>query len=649
MPKVEPADIRGGLNQSIGQYNLPLPGAGQREVGSALQGLGSVFNEIALDTQKRRNELMVNDAELRLRDVRRTALYGDGANDPGAFNVQGMDVVGITERTGQRLKDQFAEIEQTLENDVQRQAFRFHAERIIGSTIDALAAHESDAAEKARVASLAANYEESMLFYTSSQPTAFLSTSPRQRAEILSETELYIKGTNPYADDQTVETLASIEMANQAHQAAMSYLDARGPEAVPDARKFLNEYGDRWTTEQRRQMQAAVDHQTGLGVMQAIVPEVMAAAQDGGHESDAVWMRDEAVKRFERRYRDLERGAGKSPVPEQIDEMRRRMLAEVDLVEKSRKAREQRYDDQLIGGFWAVLTDKEATLSDVEAAYRKAQSQADPSRPGIFPVLYRFRDNFEKTSSPFTSETDAAGWSAYAMNDEEMRQTDAEEMWMHVSHMGSKEGKKFIDRWRSARSKSGPDLTSDIRTAINAARGRHGENALKTSGRGSAVMGAMVDTMESLLAARRERGDTSIPTMTELIDLADVASRSLNGSRPNFLETNTQTWAEFVRNPKPVDLKDPADLNLAKAGLLFMRTVPGAEDDFRTAVESRLGRRASEDEMLQALAQDPRYLSNLIRLGLSDASRLEMLLEVEQIGTRAADQGPTGGAGVGTD
>ena len=634
--KIGSSDIRGALNESIGLANLAIPGAGKVEFGNSLEQLGGVASKIAVDTQMRHNELIVQDGLSKFRNARRSVLLGDAQGAPGALNVAGMDAVGLTERSGVELRKQFDKISGGLDNHVQKNAFQRHASRVIASTLDTIALHEADTKEKARVGKLTANYQEELTNKAATNPLAFISTPETrdtegisradERAYIQEITEDYVHAQSPFLDDEDVTTIARGEVAKWAHQAILNHLTSSGPEAIADGRKFLNEYKGRWSAQQIAQVQSAVNHQIGLQVMLNVVPSVMADAEAGDYTHDKVRMRDEAVEMFKSRYANPERGTGNEAPAEYIDEVARRMTAEIAFVDGAVKEMEEATDDALAGNFLQAVSDPNATAASVEAAYREAWSKSDPTRPGMFKLLDQYKGNFEETGTQFAAVTDKIGYQAQGFTVHQLRNTSEVDVKMLASHMNEKEGQKFIDRARTARGSNAPDQTSDIVKAINRARAEQKEDPLKND---SWEMGIQIVQMQEMIDGFNASGSEAPPDITELTNMARIGVLSSNTPNSVLGEGSVATIFEFIANPTALEVTDAGDMAFVKMSLAFLRTSPARFGSFvrENQVDDKNG-------LLLALSRDPGLVAALIRDGLSQPQGASTILGAIASGER---------------
>lgn len=629
MATIGQTDIRGFLNQGIGQRAFALPGRGMSQFGEALQDSGTALGKFGIDMQLRDNELKVTNASGLLRDFRREVLLGDG----GALRVNDMGVVGVTERTGTFMTDKLAEIESGLDNQTQRDAFRTAGGKLIATTLDTVAAHEADSKEKLRVAQATANHEDEMSILMSTHPTAFIASpgqgqgmlaKPDIRGHILEQIEDYILATNPElnGDDATITKLAQMEMANRAHEAVIGHLSRGEGAAIADGKKFLDQYGKRWSVEQRIQVEAAVDHQIGIQIMQDVVAGTLRWAQEEGEIDDVHAQVERARKWVKQTYQDPELGTGRPVPPDLIDEVSRRMVAENSLVEKSTKAKVQRENAEIVGTFFQqALRDP----TNIEGHLTTAINRLPPDRPSVGATLFALYNNIERSGGPFAAQTDNTGWTAYAMSrEQDLRLMPVEEMYANAAHMAPKQGEKYIAKWQTATNNpTGDDEHSRVMHAINAARGSLGKEPFESD---DADMGLYVFEMTRMLETRE--GPT---TPTEMQDLARELFRTLDtDSFKVWQNTNTQTWAKFINDPEPLNLSDPLDKHAAASALFILKR---DEDLLRKFIYTHPNAAGEGDTaLMRALAQDHNLVSNLLRHGLTNRSIFNDMQKQNEIG-----------------
>lgn len=632
--RVESVDIQGSLDETIAAPSLMLGGQGQVQTGRTLMQAGDMVGRIAADMQERRNELLVQDGMEQFLGARRTALLGDGTQ-PGALATGGMEAVGLTARYGERLKTELDRTASNMENGVQRRAFERKAGQALASTLDTLAAHEADSNEKTRVAKATANYQESMAHYVATNPTAFLARPnlgdpdigvADQTQYLLTQAEDYLKSTNRNLDDETVTTLAKFDVANKAHEAAINMLNEGGAMAIADGRKFLEQYGELWSTDQRRTLQVAVDHQIGLATMLDVVPEVMAQAQAGDFSDDPVKMRNVAVAEFQRRYSSPEKGAGKPAPPEFVDEMSRRMLAEYNLITQAAEQRAAKHDDVVLGGFFKVLSDPAQTQAGAERAYQEAWSKLDPTRESALSTLLGFKQNFADTRSPFANATDETGFRAQVMSESQIRNLTNDRVFELVAHMDKTDGKAFLTRYTGIRDRGTPDQTKQLIAAVQEARALQRAVPLDPQDDDDAVeLSRKVVLLRNLVDQSAQGGREKPLSQDELMDLATIVDyRTDNPSRSLWAEGASEVMSDYLLNPNPEPLRlaEPHDRGLAQIALGFLKSSPAAYYRFLDEAGA-----ATEAAALQALAARPRLLQSALRSGLSRPDAAKALRE----------------------
>lgn len=152
VPRVPTYDEFQVTPNTLPQSRLTMPEmpdiAGQQadRMGRAMSGAGRDISRIALDVQQNADQLRIDDA---LNRVKEASLYLTHDKEAGFTNLKGLNALdrpggmALADEYSENLKKRIEEIQSTLGNDVQRQAFQAQAGGILVSMKGNVFRHES--------------------------------------------------------------------------------------------------------------------------------------------------------------------------------------------------------------------------------------------------------------------------------------------------------------------------------------------------------------------------------------------------------------------------------------------------------------------------------------------------------------------------
>lgn len=130
-------------NQMSGEM-ASLPGRQLQQFGESVQKAGQTGSEIALDIQKRANDLRVADARNQGKEAFNDLIYGK----EGFYNLRGRDALErpdgkpLAEEYSAKLQERFSKIAESLGNDYQKQEFGLQANEMLTTFKNEATQHE---------------------------------------------------------------------------------------------------------------------------------------------------------------------------------------------------------------------------------------------------------------------------------------------------------------------------------------------------------------------------------------------------------------------------------------------------------------------------------------------------------------------------
>ncbi len=418
MARVELNDIRVPLSASLAGLNTntaqDAPAAGVQAVGGALsqvaQQSGATFERLGREFVQRRNEREYTQEQISYWETESELLTGEG----GALTQQGEEAMGVTERTLSRMNDYITKRAKELAgNPVVRDEFLQFSAKQLAQTRNVVSAHEAARAEDLRVSAATAARATVLRNTTTMQPQRFLPTTlpdgttiyadPDLIEEVESKTEMINRG---WSDAQVSEETRAI-IADQAAQSIFYMLD-KGPQNLAAAKDIANAYEGHWDATTRAAVMRRVDTELTYDMMDPIVARSAAAIMDSGQTITAKRLSEASVDAFKSDYKAA---YGEMPPDEAVQEVRRRSIAQVNLIEDDIQKRHEaaRGADMVNFIKTAAKGDPKATEAEARRLIASAHGERDLA---FASTLLKFADNSKETGSVHPKTTTAEGLAA---------------------------------------------------------------------------------------------------------------------------------------------------------------------------------------------------------------------------------------------